>query len=198
MSNFKLNLPTDIPLERICVTEDMIDRVICANRLPAKWQTSLAVFKYKPDEEYQLFPKYNISFLKITATLTGYQPLDKEIQGTIDWNGVDVSTVPGLTDLLNSYNPCHGAILQVAIAPKGDSTNILTRDFPFFMDFEPKKRELYELATDTKEKSSRSIETLNSTKSAGSTQSTEVLDIDEHYNVRFYAANNGTFLPRTH
>ena len=46
------------------------------------------------------------------------------------------------------------------------------------MDFEPKKRELYELATDTHEKQSRSIESLNITKSGGSTQSLEVLDVD--------------------
>ena len=177
MSNFKLNLPTDIPWKRICVTEDMIDKTVCDKRLPAKWQTSMAVFKYRPDDEYQLFPDYNITYLKVTATITGYQPLDKEIQGNIDWDGVDVSNVPGLTDLLNSYNPCHGAILQVAVGPK-NTQGIAKKDYPFFMDFEPKKRELYELATDTKEKQSRSIESLNITKSAGTTQSTEILDVD--------------------
>ena len=178
MSNFKLNLPTDIPWERICVTEDMIDQVVCDNRLPAKWQTSMAVFKYKPDDENQLFPLYDITYLKVTATITGYQPLDKEIQGNIDWDGVDVSTVPGLTDLLNSYNPCHGALLQVIVGPDVRNTEMNLRDYPFFLDFEPKKRELYELATDTKEKQSRSIESLNITKSTGSTQSLEILDVD--------------------
>ncbi len=178
MSNFRLNLPTDIPWERICVTEDMIDPQICDARLPAKWQTSMAVFKYRPNDEDQLYPKYVMTYLKVTATITGYQPLDKEIQGTIDWDGVDVTTIPGLTDLLNSYNPCHGAILQVAVGPvrAGD---LQLDEYPFFMDFEPKKRELYELATDTKEKQSRSIESLNITKSAGSTQSLEILDIDQ-------------------
>jgi hypothetical protein len=178
MSNFKLNLPTDVPWERICVTEDMIDKVVCDNRLPAKWQTSLAVFKYKPEEEYQLYPKYNITYLKVTATITGYQPLDQEIQGKIDWNGVNVSTIPGLTDLLNSYNPCHGAILQVVVGPEEKKPDMSLSDYPFFLDFEPKKRELYELATDTKEKQSRSLESLNLTKSAGTTQSMEILDVD--------------------
>lgn len=179
MSNFKLNLPTDVPWERICVTEDMIDKVVCDKRLPAKWQTSMAVFKYKPEEEYQLFPHYNITYLKVTATITGYQPLDQEIQGQIDWNGVDVSTIPGLTDLLNSYNPCHGAILQVVVGPEGQRPDLPLKEYPFFMDFEPKKRELYELATDTKEKQSRSIESLNITKSSGNTQSMEILDVDQ-------------------
>lgn len=178
MSNFKLSLPTDIPWERICVTEDMIDPRICDERMPAKWQTSLAVFKYVPEEENQTYPKYRITYLKVTATLTGYQPLDQEIQGSIDWNGVNVSTIPGLTELLNSYNPCHGAILQVLVGPKEGEGKIPLADYPFFMDFEPKKRELYELATDTKEKQSRSIESLNVTKSSGSTQSMEILDVD--------------------
>lgn len=177
-SNFKLNLPTDIPWERICVTEDMIDPVVCDKRLPAKWQTSLAVFKYRPEDEFQMFPEYDITYLKVTATITGYQPLDKEIQGEIDWDGVNVETIPGLTDLLNSYNPCHGAVLQVVVGPKGKKPKIPLEDYPFFLDFEPKKRELYELATDTHEKQSRSIESLNITKSSGSTQSMEVLDID--------------------
>ncbi len=64
MSNFKLALPTDIPWERICVTEDMIDRAICDARLPPKWQTSLAVFKYRPDEVDQLNPNYWITYIK--------------------------------------------------------------------------------------------------------------------------------------
>ena len=178
MSNFKLNLPTDIPWERVCVTEDMLDRVICSDRRPAKWQTSMAVFKFVPDDEDQLFPDYKITYLKVTATVTGYQPLDQEIQGTIDWDGVNISTIPGLTDLLNSYNPCHGAILQVSVGPHGRS-GVPLEQYPFFLDFEPKKRELYEMATDTLEKQSRSIEALNVTKSAGNTQSLEILDVDQ-------------------
>jgi hypothetical protein len=177
MSNFKLNLPTEIPWERICVTEDMIDPRICDTRMPAKWQTSMSVYRYVPEEEYQLYPAYRITYLKVTATITGYQPLNKEIQGTINWNGVNVATIPGVTELLNSYNPCHGAILQVAVGPHG-STNVPLDEYPFFLDFEPKKRELYELATDTKEKQSRSVEALSIGKSAGQTSSMEILDVD--------------------
>lgn len=180
MSNFKLNLPTDIPWKRICVTEDMIDRDPCDMTFPPKWQTSLAVFQFAPEEEDQLFPDYRITYLKVTATITGYQPIDDEIQGEIDWDGVDITTMPGLKDLLTSYNPCHGAILQVLVGPSERRGRALPLDeYPFFMDFEPKKRELYEMATDTQEKQSRSIESLNITKSAGSTQSMEVLDIDQ-------------------
>ncbi len=181
MSNFKLNLPTDIPWKRICVTEDMIDKEVCDKELPGKWRTSMAVFKYTPEDDYQLFPDYDISYLKVSATITGYQPLDKEIQGQIDWDGVDADTEltnEVLKDLLNSYHPCNGAILQVVVGPPGNDPDISVAKYPFFLDFEPKKRELYEMATETNERSSRSIESLNITKSAGSTQSLEILDID--------------------
>jgi hypothetical protein len=176
-TTFNLSLPQDIPWERICVTNDMIDRAICDNQLPPKWQTSLAVFKYVPADDYQLFPAYKITYLKVTATLTGYQPLNEEIQGTIDWDGVNVETIDGLTELLQSYHPCNGAILQVVVGPP-PGRDVPLDQYPFFLDFEPKKRELYELASDTRERQSRSIESVNIGKSAGSTQSTEVLDVD--------------------
>ena len=178
MSNFKLNLPTDIPWERICVTKDMMDKVVCDTKLPPKWHSSLAVFKFRPEDEFQLFPDYNITYLKVTATITGYQPIDEEIQGEIDWNGLNTESKEGITELLTSYHPCNGAILQVVVGPKGKNPSLPIDEYPFFMDFEPKKRELYELATDTKEKQSRSIETLNLTKSSGTTKSQEVMDID--------------------
>lgn len=176
--SFRMNLPTDVPWERICVSKDMMDDVVCDRRLPGKWRTSLAVFKYIPEEEYQLYPKYKISYLKVTVTITGYQPLDKEIQGRINWQGVNVETIAGVTDLLNTYLPCHGAILQVMVGPKR-TEGIRVEDYPFFMDFEPKKRELYEMVTDTKERQSRSMETLNLGKAGGSTRSQEVLDVDQ-------------------
>lgn len=194
---FSLSLPTDIPWKRICVTRDMLDRDVCDTRLPPKWQSSIAVFKYVPAEDYQTFPDYTISYLKVTVSLTGYQPIDQEIQGSIDWEGVNVETIEGLTELLSSYNPCHGAIVQVAVGPhRGE--DIPLEAYPMFLDFEPKKRELYELATDTSERQSRSLEAINLTKAGGTTQSTEVFDIDMGGSTSFgmqgsYAGTGGGF-----
>jgi hypothetical protein len=175
--SFNLNLPTDIPWERICVTEDMLDPSACGKELPPKWHSSVAVFKYVPEDDYQQHPDYTISYLKVAATVTGYQPKDKEIEGQIDWDGLDVSILPDVEDLLSEYMPCTGAILQVTIVPDkiGD---IPVDKYPFFMDFEPKKRNLYEMATDTNERASRSLESLNIGKSASTLESVEVLDID--------------------
>jgi hypothetical protein len=57
---FKLGLPIDIPWKRICVTEDMVDRVVCDATLPPKWHSSIAVFQYQPEDEYQLYKDYVI------------------------------------------------------------------------------------------------------------------------------------------
>ncbi|WP_413452547.1 hypothetical protein AA0Y32_10210 [Georgenia phoenicis] len=175
---FKLGLPIDIPWSRVCVTEDMVDRAVCDRSLPPKWHSSIAVFKFRPEDEYQLYPDYDITYLKVSCTITGYQPLEDEIQGSIDWDGLDVTTLEGVTELLSSYFPCTGAILQVAVGPSSERNAPPLDQYPFFMDFEPKKRELYEMATDTKEKQSRSIESVTVGKSAGSTSSVEVLDVD--------------------
>ena len=148
-------------------TEDMIDREICDGRRPAKWQTSMAVFKFVPEDDDQLFPAYKITYLKVTATVTGYQPLDKEIQGTIDWDGVDVWTIPGLTGLLNSYNPCHGAILQVFVGPHEGVGRAGGGSIRSSSTLNQRSASCTRWRRTRKEKQSRSIESLNVTKSAG-------------------------------
>jgi hypothetical protein len=197
-STFRLGMPTDIPWRRICVTEDSLDRVVCDDKLPAKWQSSIAVFQYVPPEDDQLFPDYDISYLKVTTTITGYQALEDEIQGQIDWDGVDTTTIEGVTELLNSYFPCTGAIVQVVVGPQASGRRTPLEDYPFFLDFEPKKRELYEMATDTKERQSRSAESLSVTKSSGGAESQEVLDVDMGGSASFgmqgsYAGTGGGF-----
>jgi hypothetical protein len=179
-----MSLPIDIPWERICVSKNMIDPDICDREAPPKWQSSIAVFKYVPEAEFQQDPKYDIIYLKVSVTITGYQPRDKEIEGKIDWNELTTETKKEVESLLNEYHPCTGAIVQVAVAPfhSNPITEAVlrqkTENYPYFIDFEPKKRELFEMSTQTNEKMSRSLQTLNVGKSAKSNQSLEVLDID--------------------
>lgn len=176
-SSFHLGLPTDIPWKRICVTEDMLDENACDKRFPPKWNSSIAVFEYVPEDAFQPYDDLKVTYLKVSATITGYQPQDKEVEGTIDWDSLDVDTIEDVESLLNEYLPCTGAILQVSVQPKNPS-GVPLKDYPYFIDFEPKKRELYEMATDTKERVSRSLDTLSVGKSATTTESLEVLDID--------------------
>src|SRR3954452_4165774 len=75
MSLTTLNLPTEIPWERICVTTDMM--APGPRDLPGKWRSSIAVFKYVPDEDYQTYDGREISYLKVVVTVCGYQAKDK-------------------------------------------------------------------------------------------------------------------------
>ncbi len=179
MSNFKLNLPVDIPWRRKCVSQQMVDRQLCDGEAPPRWRSSIAVFEYEPEAENQNYEGMTISYLKLACTITGYQEDPREIgidrKGLISrWKGS-----PGIEnylDVLQKSYACYGAVVEIAVGPKDTNTDV--DNYPFFTDFEPKNRELYELATDTKEHQSRSIESLNLTKSAGTTQSLEVFDVD--------------------
>ena len=168
MSNFKLNLPTDIPWKRKCVSEDMLDIRLGDAKAPYRWRSSIAIFEYEPEDDSQNYDGMVISYLKVVCTITGYQVDPEEIgvgrAGMRSyWNHQ-----PGIVDYLDklaAYYACYGAVLEVTVGPESDNATL--GDFPFFMDFEPKKRELYQMASDTQERQSRSIESLNLTKSAG-------------------------------
>jgi hypothetical protein len=200
MAVTSLSLPIDIPWERICVSEDMIDPKVCDSDRPAKWQSSIAVFKYVPDDEYQIYPQRKITYLKITCTVAGYQPKADEIEGLLaNWSSRIYAGEPysqgELERRLLEYKPCHEAIVQVTVGPD-PRRKIPLDEYPYIMDFQPKKRELYESVTDTKELMSRSLESLNIRKSSGSTESQEVLDIDQGFNIGAggqYAGTGGSF-----
>ena len=181
-SAFKLGLPTDIPWTRVCVTEDMIDNEICDQSIPPKWASSIAVFKYVPPEEYQEHDDYEISYLKVAVSIAGYVPRDREIEGRLEWDKMTTEEIEAVESLLNEYQPCTGALVQISVS-RDTADNVRPENQPFFMDFEPKKRELFEMATDTQERSSRSLQTLSVGKSGRSTQSLEVLDIDMGYSI---------------
>lgn len=172
------SLPTEIPWERICVSKDMLDQGVCDKDRPGKWRSSIAVFKYVPGEEYQTYPGREISYLKLVVTVCGFQPREKEIEGRINWTGVNNTIIPNIEELLNHYYPCTGALIQLTVGPN-EGEVVQPEDYPYLMDFQPKKRELYEMATDTKEHMSRSLESLNLRKASGTTQSLEVIDVDQ-------------------
>jgi hypothetical protein len=182
MAVIGLNLPTDIPWEQVCVTQDMMAKAACETHHPPKWQSSIAVSKYAPEEEYQVYEGRKITYLKVTCSLAGYQPRDKEVEGQINFSGMSVQTVNNIDSLLDAYLPCTGALIQVAVSPhtglSGAQETALAQ-YPYFMDFQPKKRELYEMVTDTGERSSRSLESLKVGKASGNSESLEVLDIDQ-------------------
>ncbi len=177
-----LQLPVDIPWKRQCVSEDMIDTQVCDRKFPFRWRSSLAVFSYEPPEDTQTYEGMTVSYLKVVCTVTGYQPDPEEVgikNRKVHSSWSDPIVIDNYTDVVNKYYGCYGAIVQVAIAPSGavGHGRFDIASSPYFADFEPKKRELYELVSETGEMMSRSLEDVNVRKGATTTDSHEVLDI---------------------
>jgi hypothetical protein len=181
MPDPELKLPTDIPWKRKCVSPDMMDRNICDAKGPYRWRSSIAVFEYEPEDENQTYDGARITYLKVSCSITGYQENFKEIG--LDRRGVnshwhDQPGIANYLDLLEKYYPCYGAVLEVAVAPENERDTAL-EDYPYLLDFGPKKRELYEQVTNTGETMSRSLEDVKLGKSNTSVRTHEVLDVDK-------------------
>jgi hypothetical protein len=158
------SLPIDIPWKRIAFSEDMMDKVACDRELPLRWRSSVAIFEYEPPEEQQRTDGFKVSYLKVACTITGYQPDGKEIRirerlGRSGWTSQSITD--NLRETISNYYACHGAMLEVVIAPHPDDDRFTLAEYPYFADFDPKKRELYEVATETGEVMSRSLEDVN-------------------------------------
>lgn len=182
MASEALSIPIDIPWLRLAWSRDMLDRGDFAR--PPKWRSSLTAYVYpvplaETEEDY---PNDRIVYVKLSATITGWVareelPVRGDLPATIDelqgdfWDKIDV------LDWIDEYQPCLTAILQVSILPRPlDDTP--EENYPHFIDFEPKKRELYEAVTDTKEVLSGSANKVATQKGSTTTNSTE-----DHWNV---------------
>ncbi|SEB29108.1 PASTA domain-containing protein [Rhodococcus koreensis] len=176
------SIPIDIPWRRIAFSPDMMDRVACDRTHPLRWRSSVTVFEYEPPADDQGIDGVIISYLKVSCSVTGYQPYGDEIQirdrvsrsGWVEANlGTDFGQFLGAA-LTLSY-PCYGAMLEVVVAPP-EPGDIEFKDYPYFVDFDPKKREMYEQVTDTGEVMSRSLDDVNVRRGQTTLQSHEVRD----------------------
>lgn len=161
MSIATFSLPIDIPWQRIAFSDDMIDRVACDRELPSRWRSSVAVFEYEPPEDQQRSDDFRVTYLKVSCTITGFQERGQEIRirerlGRSGWTNKDLTD--RLAEDATKYHPCYGAILEVVVAPHKGDDRFTPADYPYFSDFDPKKRELYEVVTETGEVMSRSLE----------------------------------------
>jgi hypothetical protein len=173
------SLPVDIPWRRIAFSRDMMDKVACDRELPLRWRSSVAVFEYEPPDDQQRLDDFKVSYLKVACTITGYQPYDQEIRirdrlGRSGWTNHPIWNAL-LTDVFDRYHACYGAMIEVVVAPPpGGETNL--EEYPYFSDFDPKKRELYELVSDTGEIMSRSLDEVGVRLGSTTSQSHEVKD----------------------
>lgn len=178
MSIATFSLPVDIPWRRIAFSQDMMDPVACDRNLPLRFRSSVAVFAYEPPADQQRTDDFLVSYLKVACTITGYQPSDAEIRirerlGRSGWTREDKNEY--LQSVVGRYYACYGAMLEVVVAPHPDDKFPLA-SYPYFADFDPKKRELYEMVSETGEVMSRSLEDVNVRLGQTTLQSHEVRD----------------------
>jgi hypothetical protein len=180
MSLQSLTPPQDITWKRMAYSRDMIDTNFGDLALTPKWRSSLAVYYYiVPEEETaDAYPDSRIVYLKLTCSITGWNP-SEELRGakqTAQDSGAlddlqksiwEVITAKGWASV---YWPCLGAIAQLAVYP-GKSDTVGPDDYPYIVDFEPKKRELYESVSESSEQLSGSSEKVSTTKGSTTTKS---------------------------
>jgi hypothetical protein len=207
MAITELSLPVDIPWKRMGVSEDMIDPAAGDLQFPDKWRSSVAVFYHEPSSD-DLPPDYcsrKITYLKVVCTITNFQwgtdygkgRLQEEGEGLVG----DVTVLDKLRDAYGDFYawekfssnvtqsfPCYGALLQVAVFPN-PAQNVELYDFPYISAMQPRKREMYEVITESGEMLSQSSSKLNVGKQLTNTDTSENYDVYTGYSV-----TSGSFL----
>lgn len=167
-----LALPLDIPWKRLAASSDQMDAKHGDRSFPKKWRSSVAVFYHEPED---LAPDYcdrSITYLKIVCSVTGYQ-VGSEVG--IAAPAADDRLVVEHRKLGELYHPCYAAMLQIGVFPyvKGGKSVGLS-EYPYIVDCEPKRRELFEAVTTSAEVLGRSASTLNVRKGSTTTETTEL------------------------
>lgn len=175
MSNFRLNLPVDIPWKLIDSSHDMMDDTFCNKKSPSPFKSSLAIYAYEPKAEElpEEFCGDRITYLKVSCTITGYQPTQQEkeqIVYLLERTEVDYSKIQEIT---GEYFGCYGVLLNVSVHPYDDSLKDQLHKYPRIVDFEPKTRDFYQAASETGEVLTSSIGKVSTNKSFGTTDSTQ-------------------------
>ena len=115
------------------------------------------------------------SFQAYEEALRAYEEALQEYQNKLVERYKVLDVIKGLTE--KSY-PCSGAFIQVAIYPREGNTNKDdVSQLAFFTAFQPQKRELIEVVSESGEALTQSKSTLNVRKGVTSTDSTEDLDV---------------------
>lgn len=176
-----LTPPQDITWTRLAFSRDMIDTNFDDMAFRPKWRSSLSVYHYVvPDEETaDAYPNSRIVYLKLTCSITGWNPSEDlrfasevaQESGTWDDLQRTLWEVVLASGWASKYWPCLGAIMQLAVYPNSPA-GVAPDDYPYIMDFEPKKRELYESVTEGAEVLSGSAEKTSLTKGSTSVSST--------------------------
>lgn len=175
MSNFKLNLPIDIPWRHLSTSEDMCDKSFCDDSFPPPFQSSISVYVFEPKEED--LPSdikdgdTRLTYLKISCSITGFQAKSSDAPDLVNLGKEANVDLGRLRNITKEYLGCYGVLLNVSVLPEEEVKEI--SKYPKIIDFEPKNRELYQAATQSNEFLAGSNNSLSIGKSLSNTETTQ-------------------------
>ncbi len=149
-----MSLPSDIVWKRLALDEEMMWKPPAAYaaiaKYPPAWHPSVTIFHANPDEEMvpEEYQNETITYLKVVCSLTGTTAL-KGNTNLSAWPP-DHAAANLVTKNLTPYYGCYGAILEVDLEPF-DTTDVDASEYPYFLDFQLKKQEIFEPVTKTGE-----------------------------------------------
>jgi hypothetical protein len=166
----------------------MMDLQFCNKKFPFRWRTSMAIYAYEPKPE-DLPDEVcdQITYLKIAATITGYQEdwkaSDAQALGEVirQWYpDTPIEELDDLAAITTAYWACYGVQLQVAVFPQpyippseGSEFPSNFNNYPHIVDFQPKMQDLYQSTTEAGEILSASHTSLQTDKTSVSTETAE-------------------------
>jgi hypothetical protein len=147
MTTNSFSLPIDVPWYLVAASPDMMATSFCndpgddADAYPPAWHSSLAIYAYEPSPSNLPAELCNqkITYLKVTCSITGFQPTAEEssVLAGPPYNfaspypnpapfelafpntpgGSDIDNALDFGDFTNSYFACYGVLLNVKVLP---------------------------------------------------------------------------------
>ncbi len=178
----EIGYPTEVPWKHLSTSSDMMDTDFSDRSFPLKWKSSMAFFYYEPDLDPTVLAGRKIVYLKAVCSITGYQVDDNELGVDVrkprEWNS---RVYANFHALLRDYYPCYGAVLNFAVFPLKEND---IKRYPYIIDFEPKKREMFTVVTESGEVMSRSLHDLKVNTGGTTTTSLETTDVDKGWSFK--------------
>ncbi|HCO93060.1 MAG TPA: hypothetical protein DIU00_03775 [Phycisphaerales bacterium] len=172
-----MSLPVDIVWKRLALDNEMMWIVPSPQHpsiKPPRWKPSVTIFYAhpQPDSVPDDYKNTIITYLKVTCSITGTIPLPGDVMMGKTWPPYhEASKIIAKSFAL--YYGCYGAILEVTVEPY-KAAGVPIDEYPYFLDFQPKKREIFEAVSISGESLSGSKETVSIRKSTTSLDSLEV------------------------
>src|SRR6516165_6459715 len=111
---------------------------------PNKWRSSLAVYVNQPDPDPTDTSGETSLFLKVVASITGYNYDRVVFPGGGGTKGPPAGSRGSdyVVHFEEDYYPAYCAVAQIAVYPNSGEWSV--NDYPYFSDFQPKQREVIE------------------------------------------------------